>query len=109
MAQAIRDQNHIPVALGQSDADATVTLPFLCDDITGRVLVDATGSGLSIITVTGTIDDSNVTFTAASQPTLLFINGLCYQTTGGSITWTYVAGTITISSPIGTGGSIFGV
>lgn len=109
MSNANRDQNHVPVALGQSNADATVTLPFLVDSITGRVLVDSSGGGFSIITVSGTINDVNVTFTSASQPTLLFINGSAYQTTGGSITWSYLAGTITISSPIGTGGSIFGV
>lgn len=109
MAQAIRDQNHVTVALGQSNADSTVTLPILIDGTTGRVLVDASMSGFSVITVSGTIDDSNVTFTAASQPTLLFINGAAYQTTGGSITWSYLAGTITLSSPVGVGGSIFGV
>ena len=66
-------------------------------------------SGISIITITGTIDDSNTSFTATSQPTLLNINGAFYQKTGGAITWTYVAGTITLSSAVGTGGSIYGI
>lgn len=75
----------------------------------GNKRIAATGSGFTVITVTGVIDDSNTTFTVASQPTLLNINGQFYQKTGGAITWTYVAGTITISVPVGTGGSIFGI
>lgn len=66
-------------------------------------------NGLTIITITGTVDDSNVTFTATTQPTLLNINGAFYQNTGGAITWTYVAGTITLSIPVGTGGQIYGL
>lgn len=108
--EAVRDQNHVPVALGVSDADSTVTLPFKIDSITGRLLVDNAGSGgFTIVAVTGTVDDSNVTFTAATEPTALVINGGIYQKTGGSITWTYVGTTITLSFPVGTGGSIFGL
>ncbi len=65
--------------------------------------------GVTIITISGTIDDSNVNFTATSEPTLLNINGGFYQQTGGAITWTYLAGAITLSSPVGTGGSIYGL
>lgn len=36
---AIRDGNHVPVALGVSTADSTATLPFLVDAATGRLLV----------------------------------------------------------------------
>ena len=61
------------------------------------------------ITITGTIDDSNMAFTAPEEPTLLVINGGVYQQTGGAITWTYLTGNITISSPVGLGGSIFGL
>lgn len=45
MTTAIRDENHVPVALGVSDADATVTLPLTIDDATGRLLVDMSGGG----------------------------------------------------------------
>lgn len=76
----------------------------------GTTTINGTGSGaFSVIAVAGTIDDSNVTFTSASEPTLLNINGGFYQKTGGSITWSYLAGTITLSSPVGTGGSIYGI
>lgn len=67
------------------------------------------GGALTLVTVTGTVNDSNVTFTSASQPTILVINGGVYRTTGGSITWTYLAGTITLSVAVGSGGSIFGI
>lgn len=69
----------------------------------------STGGGITLITVTGTVDDSNVTFTATSQPTLLNINGGFYKSTGGSITWTYSGGTITLSSAVGVGGQIYGM
>ncbi len=83
--------------------------------LTGSGTVDsplsvvATPTGITIIAVAGTIDDSNMSFTSASQPTLLVINGMIYQKTAGAITWTYVAGTITLSIPVGTSGSIFGL
>ncbi len=69
----------------------------------------AAASSISVITVTGTIDDSNKTFTAVTQPTLLNINGGFYNTTGGTYTWSYLAGVITLNFAVGTGGSIFGI
>lgn len=74
-----------------------------------EVNIPGGGGGLTIITLTGTIDDSNVTFTAGSEPTQLVINGGIYKPTGGAIAWTYVAGTITLSNPVGTGGSVYGL
>ncbi len=75
----------------------------------GQAQINATGAGLTPITVTGTVDDSNKSFTAATQPTLLNINGAFYLKTGGAYTWTYVGTTITLNQPVGTGGSIFGI
>lgn len=72
----------------------------------------STGVGVlssSVVTVTGTIDDSNTSFTVTTQPSVLVINGTVYQQTGGAITWTYLAGAITLSSAVGTNGSIFGL
>jgi hypothetical protein len=40
MTDAIRDKNHIPVALGVSSEDANVTLPLLVNPATGRLLVE---------------------------------------------------------------------
>lgn len=58
MADANRDGNHVPIALGQSSTDATVTLPFKIDSSTGRLLADsASGSGtvtsVSVVTANG--------------------------------------------------------
>lgn len=75
------------------------------------ITINASSSAISVLTATGTIDESNTTFTFASQPTLLVINGASYGQTGGAITWTWNSGTLTatLSSPVGTGGSIFGL
>lgn len=72
--------------------------------IEGNVL-SATGSGtFGIITVSGTIDDSNTSFTAASTPTIVVINGTNYRN-GKGVT---IAGTaITTDNPVGTGGDIY--
>lgn len=45
MTNAVRDQNHVPVALGVSSVDGVTTLPFKIDPVTGRLLVDASGGG----------------------------------------------------------------
>lgn len=75
---ALLDQNRKPVAMGQSNTDATQTLPFLINSITGRVLVDATGA-------TGTpvlgevVAGNNTSWTLAHTPTsagiALYANG----------------------------------
>lgn len=76
---------------------------------TNNIGAKVISSTLTPITITGTIDDSNTDFTAASEPTLLCINGAFYQQTGGAITWTYTSGAISTSAPVGDGGSIFGL
>jgi hypothetical protein len=107
MAEAIRDGNRITVALGQSNADATVTLPFKIDSVTGRLLVATTGSSsVSILVATGTVDDSNVTFTFASTPHIVVVNGMSYVNGHGV---TIVTTTATLDSPAGTGGYIYGI
>ena len=76
----------------------------------GTILVTANTSG-SVLTATGTIDDSNVSFTFTSEPSVLIINGGTYRQTGGAITWSWVEATLTatLSSPVGTSGSLFGL
>lgn len=102
-------RNNVPrdfdVRIGVSQTD----LQRLASRVSTLESNPSSGGGVSNITITGTINDSNVTFTSASQPTYLVINGATYSSTGGAITWTYVAGTITLSSPVGIGGSIFGL
>lgn len=78
---------------------------------TGRtVTVDiAGGTGLTKLTVTGTIDDSNVTFTTSSVPVYMIINGSMYasgDTSGGIVMWTAVGTTVTLAFPVGSGGAI---
>lgn len=74
-------------------------------------VVDSGGSsgGILPVTISGTIDDSNTTFTAPNDFTFLVMNGGVYKKTGGAITWTYTAGTVEVSSPVGDGGSIYGL
>src|SRR3990167_7165654 len=50
MTNAIRDNNHVTVALGVSSTDATITVPFKVDPVTGRLLTDASGSGYTNLT-----------------------------------------------------------
>ncbi len=75
----------------------------------GTTTVAASSGAISFLSATGTINDVNVTFTFASLPIALIINGALYQQSGGAITWSYLAGTVTLSSPVGTGGSIVGI
>lgn len=68
------------------------------------------GGGVTLLNITGgTINDTNKAFTFVSQPTLVNINGAFYPPTGGAITWSYLTGTVTLSSPVGTGGEIYGI
>lgn len=108
--EAIRTIRRHEGIRGGGDTVAAGTGVTLTRLPSGQVQISATGSGaFSIIAVSGTIDDSNKSFTAASAPTLLNINGAFYQKTGGAYTWTYSGGAITLNNPVGTGGSIFGI
>lgn len=51
MADAPRDQNHIPTALFESSSTPGLTLPGQIDEITGRVLTDNAGSSGTVTTV----------------------------------------------------------
>lgn len=67
---------------------------------------EATTANLSVLTATGTVDNSNVDFTFTSKPTLIVVNGAIYRENVG---WTWTAGTLTatLSSPVGTDGDIY--
>lgn len=75
----------------------------------GNKKITVPGAGLTIIAVTGVVNDTNLIFGSATQPTLLNINGAFYQKTGGAYTWSWVATVITLNQPVGAGGSIFGI
>lgn len=94
---------------GGGDSVAAGSGVTITTNAAGQKVISAAGAGLSIIAVSGTIDDSNMNFTATKEPTLLNINGSFYTQVGGNITWTYSGGNITLSSPVGTNGSIFGI
>lgn len=74
----------------------------------GRNDVTITGSGgaLSVLTATGDVDDSNTTFTFASEPTLVIVNGATYRDGHGV---TISTTTATLDNPVGTGGDIYGL
>lgn len=67
------------------------------------------GSSLAEVSISGTVNDSNTAFTAAEEPTFLVINGKVYKQTGAEYTWSYSGGNITLNTPIGSGGTIFGI
>jgi len=75
----------------------------------GELLATTTPQMTTIVPISGTRNDTNTTFTTASEPILVVINGQAWAGTGGAITWTYSGGTITTSQPVGTGGDIYGL
>lgn len=73
--------------------------------ITKKMITDI-GSLLSLETPTGDIDDSNLDFVFSDEPLLLVINAGIYKKDSG---WTFSGVTATLSFPVGTGGTIFGI
>jgi hypothetical protein len=77
----------------------------------GGYIISATPAVPTVLATASTINDSNLNFVFTTMPTILIINGGVYAQTGGAITWTWNAGTLTatLSSAVGTNGSIFGM
>jgi len=74
----------------------------------GTITVNASGGAggaLNKETPTGTVDDSNTSFTVSNEPFFINVNGAIYEE-GDGLYSSYVAGTITLSSPVGQGGFI---
>lgn len=108
MADAPRDNNHVPAALFEIDGLAGQVMPGQIDVVTGRILVEgggSSGSTLAYETPTGTVNDSNVTFIVLHEPLYIVVNGLAFTVGTGQYS-SYLAGTITLSSAVGTGGFI---
>lgn len=63
------------------------------------------GGGATYEAPTGTVDDTNTSFTVLNEPLYIVINGNSYRV-GHGLYASYSSGTITLTSPIGTGGFI---
>lgn len=62
------------------------------------------GGGLSILAVTGTVDDSNTSFTTPSTAQVVVVNGASYRNGKGV---TISSTNVTLDNPVGTGGDIY--
>lgn len=73
----------------------------------GYIDITGTGAGgLKYLVATGTVDNSNTTFTFTSTPTLVVVNGVSYRNGHGvTITGT----TAVLDNPAGTGGDVWGL
>lgn len=62
----------------------------------------------TILTATGTVDDSNKDFTFTSKPTIIYVNGNGYRESHG---WSWNSGTLTatLDNPVGVGGDLYGI
>lgn len=103
MANAKHDQNRIPTLIGASSVDGVTPILVYADPTTHRLLVDATGGGgLTLITITGTVNGVNTTFTC-SQPTYVVADGVWSRATDSQASpqtnWTWAAGTLTMTVP----------
>lgn len=72
------------------------------------------GGALTFLDATGTVDDSNTQFSFTEEPGAIVMNGSTYRegsTVGGTVVWTWDAGTLTATmfAPVGTGGDIYGI
>lgn len=106
MAVALKDVNSVASAIFESSTTPGLILRGKIDEITGRVLVDNSGSGGSALaqeTATGTVDGSNVTFGLVNQPVNVFADGILHPVSasvndfgGNAVTW--VAGVLTFNA-----------
>jgi hypothetical protein len=86
-------------------AGTGITLSYASSNGRNDITITATGTAsLSPITVTGDVDDSNTSFTAASTPNLVIVNGASYRDGHGA---TIVGTAITLDNPVGSGGDIY--
>lgn len=69
MSDAPRDQNFVPTALGESSTTPGLTLPFLIDEITGRLLCDVGGAGSGTVTSVSVVSANGFAGTVATATT----------------------------------------
>ena len=101
MANAKRDQNHVPTLIGVSNVDGVTPVLIYVDPVTHRVLVDSASATVTIYndTVSGTIDGVNKTFTvpnaiAGNGAIALYLANSVYQ---AGVDYTYSGATITMT------------
>lgn len=70
------------------------------------VVISTAGSGMTKLPATGTVDNSNKTFTFTEEPTVIVINGATYRKGAG---WSWSVLTATLDNAVGSGGDIYGL
>lgn len=103
-------RNHIATKEGgwRGGGDTVVagTGISIVNTVNGNKQIIATGGGgISFETPAGNVDNSNTVFTVANTPLYIIVNGAQYRVGNGIFT-SFMAGTITLSVPVGTGGFI---
>lgn len=69
MAEAQRDQNHVPSALGVSSSNAALTLPFKINSSNGRLLTDNAGGGSGTVTSVSVVSANGFSGSVADPTT----------------------------------------
>lgn len=88
-------------------AGSGVTLSYNRSNGRNDVTINSSGAGgFTVLPATGTVDDSNTTFTFASAPTLVVVNGTAYRHGKGV---TISGTTATLDYPAGVGGDVYGL
>jgi protein-arginine kinase activator protein McsA len=83
-----------------------VTLTYSQSHGRNDITISAAGGSLAVLAATGTVDDSNTTFTFISAPTLVIVNGAAYRH-GSGVTITGTSAVL--DNPVGTGGDIYAI
>lgn len=89
---ALKDANSVASAIFESSTNPGVILRGKIDEITGRVLVDVSGStgGFTELPATGAVNGINASFTFTQAPTYIVSDHAVYKKTNssGTANWT---------------------
>lgn len=83
-----------------------VTLTYAYASGRNDITISASGAAVSLLTATGTIDNSNVVFTFVSAPQIVVVNGASYVNGAGV---TIVGTTATLDNAPGAGGNVYAI